>query len=201
MKVRTCWTVVAVGVAVLIIASVSVAAWMVHNGFSARDEPTFVETTVARTMRRLAVPASVRSAENPVPDSDEVVSGAMPHFADHCASCHGNDGRGATEIGRNLYPPAPDMTSTTQDLSDGEIFWVIKNGVRLTGMPAWGDDSSDSDRETWELVRFIRHLPAITAEELVRMRDLNPVSRAELERERKIQEFLAGDAPEQGERP
>jgi len=205
---RRCRILVAVGAAAVIVVAGSLALWMVRRGFSARAEPTFVETALARTMRHLAVPASARTAENPVPGSDEVLSEAMAHFADHCASCHGNDGRGQTEIGRNLYPPAPDMTTTTQRLSDGEIFWVINNGVRLTGMPAWGDDSPESDRETWELVRFIRHLPSITADELERMRDLNPISRSEIERQRRIEEFLnggqdspasAGTKPEKGE--
>ena len=85
------------------------------------------------------------------------------HFADHCASCHGNDGRGKTEIGQNLYPKAPDMWGEeTQKLSDGELFYIIKNGVRLTGMPAWGKDTPKDDRQSWHLVAFIRHVPWIT---------------------------------------
>ena len=76
--------------------------------------------------------------------SDLVWGQGRAHFADHCASCHGNDGRGNTEMGRNLYPKAPDMRqSGTQHLSDGELYWIIENGVRLTGMPAWGDGSGN----------------------------------------------------------
>jgi mono/diheme cytochrome c family protein len=192
MNARKCWTAVAVFFAAAVVTAGSVAAWTVHHGFSARNEPTAVESALARAMRRMAVPASTRTAENPVPATEQVLSDAMAHFADHCAGCHGNDGRGETEIGRNLYPPVPNMATKTQELSDGEIFSVIKNGVRLSGMPAWGDDSSESDRESWALVRFIRHLPDITPDELERMRDLNPVPRAQLERERMIEEFLAG---------
>ncbi len=85
--------------------------------------------------------------------------------------------------------------AATQELSDGELFWIIENGIKLTGMPAWGDDSSsaEEDGESWELVHFIRHLPELTQEELRRMTRLNPVSRDELERQLEIERFLAGE--------
>jgi mono/diheme cytochrome c family protein len=127
-----------------------------------------------------------------VPATPEVLASARAHFADHCAGCHGNDGKGQTEMGRNLYPKAPDMTTGTQSLLDGEIFYIIKNGVRLTGMPAWGDDSPESDRASWELVHFIRHLPRITPEELKEMTDLNPVSPHEAREREEIDRFLHG---------
>jgi mono/diheme cytochrome c family protein len=119
----------------------------------------------------------------------------MAHFADHCATCHGNDGRGDTPHGRRMFPRAPDMTAkATQDLSDGELFWIIEHGVRLTGMPGFGDDDPASDAESWELVHFLRHLPNLTAAELAEMERLNPtLSRADVEREQEIEAFLAGD--------
>ena len=131
--------------------------------------------------------------KNPVPRSPEVLAKGMAHFADHCAICHGNDGRGQTEIGRNLYPKAPDMTAPpTQSLSDGEIFFIIKNGVRLTGMPAWGEDAPEDDTDSWHLVHFIRHLPEITADELEEMKGLNPKSPDELDEEKDEERFLEG---------
>jgi len=103
-------------------------------------------------------------------------------------------------MGRNLYPKAPDMTADTQSLTDGEIFFIIKNGVRLTGMPAWGDDSPESDRASWELVRFIRYLPRITPEELREMANLNPVSTHEAREREEIDRFLQGEeAPHEHE--
>lgn len=117
----------------------------------------------------------------------------MSHFADHCASCHGNDGSGATQIGRNLYPKAPDMRlAATQTLSDGELFYIIENGVRFTGMPAWSTGTLEGAEATWHLVRFIRHLPALTPEELREMDALNPKTPSELEEETKDREFLNG---------
>ncbi len=167
---------------------------MLRHGFSARDEPTAVEAFIARRLRHLAVPRGARTMENPVPLTEDVLVEARAHFADHCAVCHGNDGSGQTQIGQNLYPKAPDMaSSTTQSLSDGELFYIIKNGVRLTGMPAWGENTPDHDRESWKLVHFIRHLPAITSEEIEEMKEMNPKTRAEFEEEEEIRRFLAGE--------
>jgi mono/diheme cytochrome c family protein len=180
---------------VLVIAGVTAAvAVLVHHGISARDHPTALETFVARQMRHLAVPRSERQAPNPVPATPEVLAEARAHFADHCASCHGNDGSGQTEIGQHLYPKAPDMRQAdTQSLSDGELFYIIHNGIRLTGMPAWGDAAPDEDQESWMLVHFIRHLPKLSPEELDEMKQLNPQSPQEKEEAEEEEKFLQSD--------
>ena len=135
------------------------------------------------------------SVPNPIAASQENFLAAREHFADHCASCHGNDGAGLTEMGRNLYPKAPDMRlPPTQQLSDGELFYIIENGVMLTGMPAWSTGTPDGEKSSWQLVHFIRRLPSLTADDLQAMEQLNPRSRAEYEEERKIEEFLEGGA-------
>jgi mono/diheme cytochrome c family protein len=189
---------IVLGIAVLLAAAAGIV-WTgaVRRGFSARDTPSALEADLAGRMRHWAVPAGARRARSPLAAAPEVVAEARAHFADHCASCHGNDGRGQTEIGRNLYPKAPDMQARgTQSLSDGELFWIIKNGVRLTGMPAWGSDTLEDDRESWKLVAFIRHLPRITAAELEEMNAMNPVSPAELKEAREEEEFLEGGGQE-----
>jgi mono/diheme cytochrome c family protein len=186
-------------------ASVAGAAAVIsflRHGISARAEPTRAEAVLARGLRHFAVPSGARNRENPVPKTAEGLLEARRHFADHCASCHGNDGRGETEIGRNLYPRAPDMTRRqTQSLSDGELFFIVKNGVRLTGMPAWGKDTAEDDRASWQLVRFLRHLPSLTAEEIEEMKKYNPVSRAELDEQAEMERFLEGadSAPSPGQ--
>jgi len=180
---------------VLVVATAAAAiAVIVHHGISARDQPTALETFVARQMRHLAVPRSAREARNPVPATADVLSEARAHFADHCASCHGNDGRGQTEMGQHLYPKTPDMReANTQSLSDGELFYIIHNGVRLTGMPAWGDSPPEDDQDSWKLVHFIRHLPKISPEELEEMKNLNPQSPHEKEEEEAEEKFLQGE--------
>ncbi len=182
----------------LVVIGLLCAGWVVFHGVSSRDNPTVFEETAARAMRHLAVPAGERRRVNPVLLTPESLAEGKAHWADHCASCHGNDGRGNTEIGRHLFPKAPDMTlSKTQALTDGELFAIIKNGVRLTGMPAWGSLGSDEDPQTWKLVLFIRHLRNLTPEELDQMKSMNPVSPMELEEQRKADDFLSGgDAPE-----
>src|SRR5690349_1527955 len=132
-------------VLIVVIAMVLAAAvygWsIIQRGFSAREEPSRVEAFLARRLRRLATPAAAREAKNPVQSTPAVLSGAMAHYADHCATCHGNDGKGETLIGRGLYPKPPDMTAAdTQQLTDGEVYYIIENGIRFTGMPAFGED-------------------------------------------------------------
>jgi len=174
-------------------AAAGLLAFLQH-GFSARAKPWAAEEFIARRLRHLAIPGAARQARIPIPLTAEVLAEARAHFGDHCASCHANDGSGETQMGRSMYPPAPDMRlDATQELSDGELFYIIENGVRFTGMPAWGTESTDDDRDTWGLVRFIRRLPALTPEELAEMESLNPKSRKELEEEEEIRRFLAGE--------
>jgi len=164
------------------------------TGFSAKTEPHALEIVMARQIRHLAIPIGQRNAVNPVPLSTEVLNKARTHFADHCASCHANDGSGKTPIGKNVYPKAPDLKlSDTQSMSDGELFWVIHNGIRFTAMPAWGDGPPDKDQDSWLLVHFIRHLPQITQEELDEMKSLNPKTPKETQEEAAFDKFLEGD--------
>ena len=163
------------------------------NGFGVRAQPSVLETWVARQVRSMAVPADAEQRENPVPDSPQVLAEARAHWADHCAGCHSNNGSGDAEMGKHMYPPAPDMRqSSTQTLSDGELFYIIQNGVRLTGMPAWGTGASHDEQDSWKLVRFIRHLPKLTAEEEQEMESLNPKTPDEQKEEQEEKEFLNG---------
>ena len=150
---------------------------IISHGLSARSSPTAGEVFIARRLRRLAIPSGAGQAMNPVAPSDVVLVEAREHFANHCAICHSNDGSGQTEMGVGLYPRVPDLRKpATQNLTDGEIFYIIENGIRFSGMPAFGTGKPDpdGDKQAWELVRFIRHLPGITPIEINRMKPLNP---------------------------
>jgi len=185
---RTRWV---VGLVVLAAAVVGVATR--GAGLSARRQPWPGEVRLTRAMRSWTLPGQYRSMTNPLRPSPEVLRAAMEHWADHCATCHGNDGSGQVSVGRSLFPPAPDMrTSTTQDQSDGSLFFAIEQGVPFTGMPAWSTGTADGERESWELVLFIRHLPQLTPEEIADMDELNPRSPARTEQERQIEDFLKG---------
>lgn len=181
-------------VGLLAVAAAAAVVFLLPNTFSARATPLPMEAWTARRLRHLAVPAAIRSQTNVIPLTDKVLAEGRRHFADHCAICHGNDGSGQTEMGKSLYPKAPDMReAATQSLSDGELFYAIKNGVRLTGMPAWGSGSAEDDQDSWKLVHFIRHLPKITNDEVREMEKLNPKSQAEKREEDKEDNFLRGD--------
>ena len=81
----------------------------------------------------------------------------------------------------------------TQNKSDGELYYTIENGIRLSGMPAFGEEHAKAgDMETWNLVLFIRHLPNQTAEELQQMEQLNPKTEKERQEEDEEQNFLRG---------
>jgi len=166
------------------------------TGLRARATPGGFETRVARTVRSFAVSARDRDRASPVARSPEAIQGGLEHFADHCASCHANDGSGQTEFGRGLFPPPPDLRAeASQRLTDGELFYIIENGIRFTGMPAFGTGSADGEGESWKLVHFIRHLPRLSEEERAHMESLNPRSPVEVRQEIEEERFLRGEGP------
>ncbi len=145
----------------------------IAHGFSARQKPWAIEEFVARRLRKLATGTDARRMVNPFEAGPEVLADAFDHFAEHCALCHADDGSGKTEIGEGMYPPATNLREPeTQQLTDGELFQIIRNGIRFTGMPGWGGE--DTDEEIWKLVLVLRRLPDLSAEELERMRATQP---------------------------
>ncbi len=183
--------------ALAVAVTVGAFFWVGSRGLSARAEPGAVETAVARTMRSLAVPRGDRDRRNPVDATPDIVAAGLTHYADHCAACHANDGSGDTELGLGLYPRPPDLRQeATRSLTDGELFYIIENGVRLTGMPAFGTGTAEGAEQTWHLVHFIRELPRLTPAQLEQMAAMNPRPPAEIRRQIEEVRFLqGGDAP------
>jgi mono/diheme cytochrome c family protein len=176
--------------------------WMTSRGISAKAQPGRLETVVARTLRHLAIPRSARDLKNPVERTPEVIAEGMEHYADHCAGCHANNGSGDTEIGRGLYPKPPDMRlNATQSLSDGELFYIIENGVRFTGMAAWSTGNEQGGHDTWHLVHFIRELPRLTPEQTEQMKKMNPRSPDEVREELEQEKASHADADAAKPRP
>jgi mono/diheme cytochrome c family protein len=166
------WKVVSLILLALAVAAVGYGVTLVRRGFSALATPSAAEEFAATTARELAVPSGYRQLRNPITPSTENIHRGMEHFADHCATCHANDGGGQTLFGRGLYPKPPNLRAAgTQNKSDGELYYTIDNGVRLSGMPAFHE--IHTPEQTWRLVLFIRHLPQITPEELNEMEGLN----------------------------
>jgi mono/diheme cytochrome c family protein len=181
---------------IAIVTATGIVLFVKGSGLSARTPPGALETAVARRLRALAVPGEFATRSNPVPRTLDAIRSGMAHYADHCASCHANDGSGATEMGQAMYPPAPDMRqSSTQELSDGALFYIIEHGIRFTGMPAWGTGTPEGEESSWQLVHFIRHLPGITPEQLEEMAAMNPRPPAEIRLEIEEERFLRGEDP------
>jgi mono/diheme cytochrome c family protein len=130
---------------------------------TADKKPSKVETALANMAKDVVIPIEAASAKNPLPPDDRVVRQGQRLYLQTCALCHGTDGHGQTELGQAMYPPAMDLTSPhTQHWTDAELFWIIQNGLRMTGMPSW--KSSIPENDTWKLARFIHDLPGLDAE-------------------------------------
>jgi mono/diheme cytochrome c family protein len=165
--------------------------YFLSSGVSAKQQPGRIEEFVAGRARNMAIARRAQSLTNPVEYSGEIIADGRAHFADHCATCHANDGSGDTPIGRGMWPKPPDMRlDRTQNLSDGELFWIIENGIRFTGMPAWSTGTKEGETASWHLVHFIRRLPRLTSEELAEMESLNPKPPAEIRQQLAEEEFL-----------
>ena len=187
---------VLLAIGLVLAVAVTVLAYFIGGGVSARPAPGRLETFVSRTVRDLAIAWHTGNVQNPVPRSDEVVALGRAHFADHCASCHANNGSGDVEMGRGLYPRAPDMRlPATQRLSDAQLFYIIENGIRLTGMPGWSTGTAAGETASWHLVHFIRHLPQVTPEEIEQMEALNPQSPEQIRQAIEAERFLRGEDP------
>jgi len=152
---------------VVVILAAGYGTLVVRRGFSAADQPSAVEKAMAQTVRNLGIPRSARSMKNPLTITPELLQEGRDSFTNRCAGCHGKDGDGHTGIGPNLYPKAPELRlPATQNLTDGEIHYIIRNGVRLTGMPALGSPRmSEDDNTAWKLVHFIRSISLTTPQQ------------------------------------
>jgi mono/diheme cytochrome c family protein len=146
----------------LVLGVISALLGTLLQGCTANNHPSQEETKLADAAQDVAIPLEAGKMKNPLPETDEVVSQGQEVFLGSCAQCHGADGRADTDIGRHMTPPAMDLNSShVQHWSDAELYWIIQNGVRLTGMPAW--HSSISDNDTWKLARFIHNFPRLDA--------------------------------------
>ncbi len=99
------------------------------------------------------------------PNSEATLAAGLAHFRENCLLCHGAPAIDPDEMAKGLNPPAPSLTSEAMTLSDGALFWVVKHGIRMTPMPAFGP--SHTDAEILQIVAFVRHLPQLSNEERI----------------------------------
>src|ERR1700722_9652960 len=134
--------------------------YVASGGMSARQTPSAVEAFVGRHLVQLGISNEARDRKNPADASagSADVAAGRELFQRNCQGCHGYDGAGRTAAGGGLYPPPLDLSRTALEgrrRTDGELFYLIRNGVRNTGMPGW----QLADPQIWDLVAFIRNLP------------------------------------------
>jgi mono/diheme cytochrome c family protein len=150
------------------------------TGLRGQPRPGPIETRIARLVRGLAIPRPSSLRTNPIPATSDAIAKGLDHYAHYCTMCHGNDGSGEdTPLGQGLFPKPPDLRAeATQNLADGDLLYIIVNGVRFTGMPAFGTGTEDAAGEelAWQLVHFVRRLPRLTPEEVDQIASLNPLS-------------------------
>lgn len=144
--------------AVVILAVIIIAAAyeVLHMNISALPEPGKIETAFATKAKDWYIGRAARhSVPMPPQSSTAMVSTGETLFGMGCANCHGQDGRKPTPIGQSMYPRVLDLSSpAVQTMSNRELFWVIKNGIRLSGMPGFG--RIQSDEQIWELTYYVR---------------------------------------------
>jgi mono/diheme cytochrome c family protein len=152
---------VTVGVGALVLLAAIIAAATSLFTLSALPEPGRTETFVATRAKHFLVRRSSREGIPPTPAAQEASAKEGERlFGTECSACHGNSGHNSTDAGRWMYPRAADLTSRdSQSYSDQELFWIIKNGIRLIGMPAFG--KVESDDHIWDLVLYVRALPKV----------------------------------------
>jgi len=131
---------------------------------SATSKPGIVETTLANWAFIQSMQARSPQQRNPFSDDSSAVATGLNHYRENCVICHGAPGVEGGELAKGLNPPAPALERPGfQKMTDGQLFWIAKHGIRMTGMPAFGP--THSDEEIWKIVSFVRHLPNITPEE------------------------------------
>ena len=116
-------------------------------------------------IRSIKAQAAAVQAPPGLDDPAKVLIG-VEHYAAHCAVCHGAPAVPKGDIARGLYPPPPDLAKTARLYNPAELFWIVKNGIKMTGMPAWSDHSDD---ELWATVAFLEKLPGMSEQDYAKL--------------------------------
>jgi mono/diheme cytochrome c family protein len=164
--VKFLWTVV-----VVIILLVVVAAWVILSGtidVSAwHAKSGFVDGLLEAAQEHSVEAHAARIRDFDLSGASVPVGAA--HYREMCIACHGGPGSSRTEIGQGLFPPPPDLTESAHDLKPREIYWIVKNGIRMTGMPAFG--STHDQDELRGIAAFVLRLPGMSAGEFQALAD------------------------------
>jgi mono/diheme cytochrome c family protein len=144
-------------ISVLVVVLIVIA--LMRFNLTAQREPGAAETRLANLSKRYFIYRASRHGIPPRPqDTKASIERGGSHYGLDCSVCHADDGRSQRPLGLGMYPRASDLTSKqVQSYSDQELFWIIQNGIRFTGMPAFG--SVETPDHVWDLVNYVRTLP------------------------------------------
>lgn len=145
--------------AIIIVLVLGGAAYCITTfNMSAAQDPGRAETFIANTIREWYVRRGAdKVPASTVANNASSISQGEGLYSMECAQCHGEDGRKPMPIGNAMNPRVPDLSSEdTQEMSDKELFWIIKNGIRFSGMPSFADINSDP--EIWQITYYVRSL-------------------------------------------
>src|SRR5688500_8381395 len=142
---------------------------------AATQEPGALETSVAGWTVERSVAARAPQGSNPLADDPAAIDAGLTHFRAMCIHCHGAPQVEASEFAQGLNPPAPELSTVAQEWTDGELFWIAKHGLRMTGMPAFGQNHSDDD--LWKIAAFVRQLDSLTEEQVAALSQGSPEDR------------------------
>ncbi len=117
-----------------------------------------LETTSDNSVEHHSKGIKVPDLNNP-----SMIKEGFAHYKEMCESCHGAPGKKETDLAKGLNPPAPDLSESGQEMSAEELFWVTKNGIKMTGMPAWG--RTHPDNKIWAIVAAVKQLHNTSPEE------------------------------------
>jgi mono/diheme cytochrome c family protein len=134
-------------------------------------DSAFAQWVLDTTMTRSVVAKAV-SVDQPPKFTDEMVKDGFEHYDEMCTICHAGPGIKQSEISKGLNPPAPDLSDAVKDWTPRQLFWIVKQGVKMTGMPSFG--ATHTDEEVWSIVAFIEQLPGMSAEEYQQMKHEAP---------------------------
>jgi mono/diheme cytochrome c family protein len=157
-------------IAAAVVLVVLAGAAFIYSGayYIGADQPHW---SVTSWLLNQARDRSIRAHASGIPvpasfDGPAQVVAGVSHYAEHCAVCHGAPGVERGEIGEGLYPRPPNLADAARLYTPGELFWIVKHGIRMTGMPAWGDHSDD---ELWATVAFLRELVEMSPQDYAKL--------------------------------
>ena len=130
---------------------------------AATDPHWPVTTWVLEKARQRSIQAHAAGLAAPAGyDEQAKVVGAVSHYSEHCAVCHGGPGTRQGELASGMYPQPPDLANVANRHTPGELFWILKNGIKMSGMPSM---ASDGDDMLWSTVALLEKLPGMSVED------------------------------------